>query len=214
MKHTKRYTKYYIYGSFFTILFLCFSQTATRAQSISAGKIDTKQDNTLLSNTLLSDTSSPKNISKEDKKLKITSDSMVVEKASYIIKFSGNVVVTQQSGTIHAETITVILFNDEEKKARKKNEPQNIKEITASGNVEFISDNRTAYADQAVYTSLDDKLVLTGDSPKVITGESYVTGKTIILYQKSGKIIVEGDSVKRVEAMFNAKDDFKFEKSF
>ncbi len=155
-----------------------------------------------------------KKSSEQEKKLRITSDSMLVEKISSIIQFSGNVVVTQQNTVISADSITVILFTDEEKSAQKSDIKQDIKEMIASGNVKFSSDNRSAFADQAIYTASDQKLVLTGDAPRIVTGGSYVTGKKIILYQNSGKVIVEGDKIKRVEALFNAKDNFKLENTF
>ncbi len=155
-----------------------------------------------------------KQSSEQEKKLRITSDSMLVEKISSIIQFSGNVVVTQQNTVINADSITVTLFTDEEKKAQKSDPKQDVKEMIASGNVKFSSDNRSAFADQAIYTASDQKLVLTGDAPRIITGESYVTGKKIILYQNSGKVIVEGDKIKRVEALFDAKDNFKLENTF
>ncbi|MBF0469530.1 MAG: lipopolysaccharide transport periplasmic protein LptA [Desulfamplus sp.] len=150
-----------------------------------------------------------KTTSTEEKKLHITSDSMLVEKESSIATFSGNVVATQGNSVITADSVIVLLFTDKEKKANPANMTQEIKSITASGNVKFTSDNRTAFADKAIYTASDQKIVLTGNAPKVMTGESYVTGKRIILFQNSGKVIVEGTKDKRVEALFNSKDDFK-----
>ncbi|MBF0232107.1 MAG: hypothetical protein HQK62_09320 [Desulfamplus sp.] len=143
-----------------------------------------------------------------EKKLHITSDSMLVEKESAIITFSGNVVATQSDSVIKSDTIIVLLFTDTEKKAHPANRNQEIKSITASGNVKFTSGNRTAFADKAIYTASDQKIILTGGAPRVMTGESYVTGKKIILFQDSGKVIVEGGKDKRVEALFNSKEDF------
>lgn len=152
--------------------------------------------------------------SKQEKQLRITSDSMLVEKTSNIIRFSGNVVVTQQNAVIHADTITITLLSDKEKKAKKSDVKQDIKKMVASGNVEFTSDDKSAFADKAVYTASDQKLVLTGKAPKVITGESYVTGKKITIHQNSGRVTVEGDGAKRVEALFNSKDNFTLENNF
>ena len=146
---------------------------------------------------------------KQEKKLHVTSDSMLVEKESSIITFSGNVVATQADAIIKADSISVLLFTDKEKKATPANIRQEIKSLTASGNVQLSSGNRTASADQALYTSTDQKIILTGESPRVTTGESYITGKKIILFQNSGKVIVEGEKDKRVEALFDSKDDFK-----
>ncbi|MBF0113299.1 MAG: hypothetical protein HQK74_11300, partial [Desulfamplus sp.] len=62
-------------------------------------------------------------------------------------------------------------------------------------------------------TSTDQKIVLTGDSPRVTTGDSYITGNVITLFQESGKVMVEGGKERRVEALFNSQDDFKQNKS-
>ena len=142
-------------------------------------------------------------------KLHVTSDSMLVEKESLLITFSGNVVATQEDSLIKSDKLSVLLFTDKEKQANQSNLRHDIKSLTASGNVKFSSGNRTASADQAVYTSADQKIILTGDSPRVMTGESYVTGKKITLFQDSGRVIVEGGKEQRVEALFNSKEDFK-----
>ncbi|MBF0204071.1 MAG: lipopolysaccharide transport periplasmic protein LptA [Desulfamplus sp.] len=155
-----------------------------------------------------------KTTSDKELKLHVTSDSMLVEKDSSIITFSGNVVATQGDSVIKADKISVFLFTDKEKtaysaKTNSTDTKQNIKSMTASGNVKLSSGtNRTAFADQAVYTAIDEKIILTGDAPRVMTGESYVTGKKITLFQNSGKVIVEGGKEKRVEALFNSKEDF------
>ncbi len=161
------------------------------------------------------DTAKPQSNSQstKDKKLHITSDSMLVEKESSIITFSGNVVATQGDSVIKADKISVALFTDKDKKNSSSDIKQEIKSLTASGNVRLSSANRTATSEKAVYTSTDQKIVLTGDSnfPRVMTGESYIAGKTITLFQNSGKVIVEGGKEQRVEALFNSKEDFRQE---
>ncbi len=169
----------------------------------------------LISPISAADTAKPQSNSQstKDKKLHITSDSMLVEKESSIITFSGNVVATQGDSVIKADKISVALFTDKDKKDSASDIKQEIKSLTASGNVRLSSANRTATSEKAVYTSTDQKIVLTGDSnfPRVMTGESYITGKTITLFQNSGKVIVEGGKEQRVEALFNSKEDFRQE---
>lgn len=169
----------------------------------------------LTSHISAADTAKPQSNSQstKDKKLHITSDSMLVEKESSIITFSGNVVATQGDSVIKADKISVALFTDKDKKNSSSDIKQEIKSLTASGNVRLSSANRTATSEKAVYTSTDQKIVLTGDSnfPRVMTGESYITGKTITLFQNSGKVIVEGGKEQRVEALFNSKEDFRQE---
>ena len=139
--------------------------------------------------------------------LHIVSDKMIAQKDSSMVEFLGNVKVTQQDSTILADSIKIYFIDD-----KTKDETQadtNIKKIISTGNVEYISEDRKAFADKAVYTTIDDILILTGKSPKLITGSSFVTGKKITLYQRGDKILVESDSSKRVEALFNPEDNIQ-----
>ena len=142
----------------------------------------------------------------KNRTLKINADTMISQKETNSVEFSGNVVATDIDSVIHADSIKVFLYTEDEKKKIGKENRQNIKQITASGNVKYISGNRKAFSDKAVYTADDQVLVLTGDSPKIITGESFVTGKKITIFKQNSKIIVESGKSKRVEALFNSSD--------
>ncbi|MCK5312377.1 MAG: hypothetical protein KAJ62_09710 [Desulfobacteraceae bacterium] len=132
--------------------------------------------------------------------LNVTSDSMLTKKIASTIEFKGNVVVTREDSIIHADAITMFFTKETEKTEQNtKQEKQKIKKIVAIGNVKYFSGERKAFADKAVYIYNDEVLVLTGNMPKVITGENSVTGKKITLFQKDGKIIIEGG----VNATFN-----------
>lgn len=142
----------------------------------------------------------------KNRKLKINADTMISQKETNSVEFSGNVVATDIDSVIHADSIKIFLYTEDEKKKVGKENRQNIKQITASGNVQYISGNRKAFSDKAVYTADDQILVLTGDSPKIITGESFVTGKKITIFKQNSKIIVESGKSKRVEALFNSSN--------
>jgi len=133
----------------------------------------------------------------KDAPLNVTSDSMVAKKASSTVEFKGNVVVTRDDSIIHADSITMFFIQTE---AGKKNEnKKEIEKIVAIGHVKYLSGERRAFANKAVYTFKNEILVLTGNLPKVITGENSVTGEKITLSQKDGRIIIEGG----VNATFN-----------
>ena len=135
----------------------------------------------------------------KDSPLNVTSDSMFAKKITSTIEFKGNVVVTRDDSIIHADSITMFF----KKKAEKnKEDKEKIEKIIATGNVKYFSGERKAFADKAVYTYDTEILVLTGNMPKVITGENSVTGKKITLFQKDGRIIIEGG----VNATFNPDD--------
>jgi len=142
----------------------------------------------------------------KDRNLHVTSDTMISERSKGFVEFTGNARATSQDSIINADSIKVFLYKDEEKKQLRKESEQNIKEIIATGNVQFLSEDRKAFADKAVYTTLSQVLVLTGEAPKVITGENYITGKKITLFRENGKVVVESGKEKRVEAEFRSKD--------
>jgi lipopolysaccharide export system protein LptA len=152
------------------------------------------------------DALSAKDEIKNNGPVNVTSNSMFAKEKDSTVEFKGNVVVTSEDSIIHADIITMF-FTKETEKNKKKTEKQNskIKKIIALGNVEYFSGERKAFADKAVYTYEDEVLVLTGDMPKVITGKNSVTGKKITLFQKNGKIIIEGE----VNAVFVPDEDSK-----
>ena len=83
----------------------------------------------------------------------------------------------------------------------------NVKKIVSTGNVRYIAGEQKAYADKAVYTAKDEILILSGKSPKLTTGSSFVTGKKITLFRLQDKVLVESEDSKRVEAFFNPEDN-------
>jgi lipopolysaccharide export system protein LptA len=135
----------------------------------------------------------------------VVSDKMTAQEKSSMVEFSGNVKAVMEDSTLFADSIQ-IYFNDN-KKEKGSTAQSSVKKIISSGNVKYISKERKALADKAVYTTKDDILILTGKSPKLITGSSFVTGTKITLFRKEDKVIVESDGTKRVEALFNPKDN-------
>jgi lipopolysaccharide export system protein LptA len=156
----------------------------------------------------------------------VIADSMTSERDRAFVTFTGNAIATSEEIVIKADAIDVFFYTQDEKDSRvkindqdnnqgknktsnKNNDQsinQNIKEIIATGNVIFTSQEHRASADRAVYNTTTERLVLTGEAPRVTTGKSYVTGKKITLFQKNGKVIVEGGKNQRVEALFNDSD--------
>jgi len=103
-----------------------------------------------------------------------------------------------------------LLYTPQEKKKRQKENKQgNIKKIIATGNVRYSTGNKKAFSDKAVYTTDNEIIVLTGKSPTVKMGNSFVTGKKITLFKKDSRVIVESGKKRRVEALFNSEDRIK-----
>jgi lipopolysaccharide export system protein LptA len=155
----------------------------------------------LTSNSGLAETSKEKS----QKPIHVVSDKMTAQEKSSMVEFSGNVKAVMEDSTLYADSIKIYFFDDQSK--RETDAQSSVKKIISTGNVKYISKERKALADKAVYTTKDDILILTGKSPKLITGSSFVTGTKITLFRKENKVLVESDGTKRVEALFNPEDN-------
>ncbi|PIE61936.1 MAG: hypothetical protein CSA29_00780 [Desulfobacterales bacterium] len=134
--------------------------------------------------------------------LKVISDKMIAEQNAGVVEFIGNVKATQQDSTLVADSVRIFLKASES----KQDNLSNIKKMVATGNVEYTAGDRKAMADKAVYTIADEVLVLTGKAPKLLTGNSWISGKKITLFRLDGRVMVESDRTKRVQAVFDAQD--------
>ena len=141
--------------------------------------------------------------SSKNDQVHVVSDKMVAQKDTAMVEFIGHVKATSVDSIVYADSIK-IYFTDKGKNTADQN---NVKKIVSTGNVKYTAGERNAIADKAVYTTRDRVLVLTGNSPKLITGSSFVTGKKITLFRETDKVIVESDGTKKVEAFFNPEDN-------
>jgi len=67
--------------------------------------------------------------------------------------------------------------------------------MTASGQVVVTQPGRQATGDQLVYTSADDKFVLTGGPPSIFDAEhGKITGVSLTLFKHDDRVLVEGSS--------------------
>jgi len=155
----------------------------------------------LTSNSGLTETSKEKS----QKPIHVVSDKMTAEEKSSMVEFSGNVKAVMEDSTLFADSIQIYFYDN--KKEKEPSAQSSVKKIISTGSVKYISKDRKAFADKAVYTTIDEMLILTGKSPKLITGSSFVTGTKITLFRKEDKVIVESDGTKRVEALFNPEDN-------
>jgi lipopolysaccharide export system protein LptA len=108
--------------------------------------------------------------------------------------FSGKVVAKQGDMTIFSDKL-VVNYSD-------KNEE--VEKVEALGNVRIVQQNRTGFADQAVYDRRNGRIVLTGN-PRVVQGGDSISGKVITYYVDDDKSDVSsgGDPKARVEAVIN-----------
>ena len=139
--------------------------------------------------------------------LHVVSDKMVAQKDTSMVEFIGNVKATRVDSIVFADSIKIYFVDGNKEKG--SDAQNNIEKIVSAGNVRYIEGERKGFADEAIYTTRDEILVLTGKSPKLITGSSFVTGKKITLFRNQDKVIVESDGEKRVEAFFNPEDNIQ-----
>lgn len=137
-----------------------------------------------------------------NKPLHVTSDKMIAHKDTSMVEFVGNVKATREDAIIFADSIKIFIHTAETKKEGQTD----LKQIIATGNVKYTAGERKAFADKAVYTTQDEILILTGESAKLITGKSHVTGNKITLFRNEDRAIVESDGKNRVQAIFNPED--------
>ncbi|MCG8620360.1 MAG: hypothetical protein MI802_29420 [Desulfobacterales bacterium] len=134
--------------------------------------------------------------------LHVISDEMIAEQGDALVEFIGNVKVTREDDVLLADSVK-IYFNDSKKDKETRN---SVKQIVATGNVAYTAGERKAIADKVVYTTETEMLVLTGKSPKLLTGKSWVTGKKITLFRNEQRVMVESDGKTRVQAFFDSQD--------
>lgn len=124
----------------------------------------------------------------------IKSNEMTADNKGKTAIFSGKVVAKQGDITIFSDKL-VVSYGDKSSEVEK---------IEAFGNVRIIQQNRTGFADQAVYDSRSGRIILTG-TPRVVQGNDSISGKVITYYLDDEKSDVSsgGDPKARVEAVIN-----------
>ena len=72
-------------------------------------------------------------------------------------------------------------------------EASQLDKIIAENNVVVVEPSRHATGDRLVYTSADDKYVLTGGPPSIFDAEQgKITGDSLTFYRHDDRVLVEG----------------------
>ena len=142
------------------------------------------------------------NLSKDQAKEKIhvTADSLSSESNARVAEFKGNVKVTQGDFIIKSDSLKI--FYKESSEEKKTGTTESIEKIIATGNVKIESEEATAFSQQAEYDTNTMIMVLTGEDSRVLDKKNSVTGSKITFNRKDGLVKAEGDSKKRVKAVF------------
>jgi lipopolysaccharide export system protein LptA len=152
-----------------------------------------------------------------DEPIQITADQLISDNKEQWAEFIGNVKAVQADWVITSDKLRIYyagdLLNSEEKSNTAE---QSLKKIVATGNVKIISEQYSADAEMAEYDTQSMTIILSGEDAKLFSGKNSITGSKIILYQKEGRVKVEGSKNKRIKAVFysegKASDAFKIEK--
>jgi len=143
-----------------------------------------------------SDTHAATPVRKDRSNLPITvkSNEMTADNKGKTAIFSGKVVAKQGDIIIFSDKL-VVSYADKAGEVEK---------VEAFGNVRIVQQNRTGFADQAVYDSRNGRIILTG-TPRVVQGSDSISGKVITYYVDDEKSEVSsgGDPKARVEAVIN-----------
>jgi lipopolysaccharide export system protein LptA len=111
----------------------------------------------------------------------ITADQAEVVQSKCMAIWRGAAEAIQDSSRIRADSITVY---SKVKAAHGANDPpacgSGAERIVADGNVYYVTPDRNARGDHAVYTSADDQIVMTG-SVIVVQGDNVARGDKLII---------------------------------
>lgn len=132
-------------------------------------------------------------------RIQVRADRLVADQKGQYAEFSGNVRASQGKTVITCDQLRIHYRTDTAKTSGGGGDP--IEKIVAEGNVNIQFDNKVAQGDQAVYTTQDRVLVLSGEDARVTSGKDAISGSKIVVDRVSERIRVESGN-KPVEAVF------------
>lgn len=137
-----------------------------------------------------------------DEKIQITADQLLSSSQDNYAEFIGNVEAHQGDFVIKSDRLRIYYKNLQGRSKKPAMGRESIEKIIAMGHVKIWSDDRVAETDRAEWSMADRIIVLLGENSKVTSGNNFITGSKITLYQVDGRIKVEGHNGQRVKATF------------
>ncbi len=141
---------------------------------------------------------------KEAERIHITADTLVADDNENFAEFSGNVRAIQGGTEITANRLRILYQGgpapgESEQSDAAAGPQDSIRRIIATGSVRITFDEMVAEAREAVYTTADRILVLSGPDSRVTRPDSgTISGSQITVERDTGRIRFEGD----VEGIF------------
>jgi lipopolysaccharide export system protein LptA len=140
-----------------------------------------------------------------NEKIHVTADSLSSDNDSKSAEFIGNVQATQGDFVIKSDRLKIYYKESPESKAAPGT-ADSIEKIVATGNVEIKSKEGTGLTEQAEYDTKTMVVVLTGENSKVFDQKNSVTGSRITIFRNDGRVKVEGDKNRKVNAVLYPKE--------
>jgi lipopolysaccharide export system protein LptA len=128
--------------------------------------------------------------------VKITSARLTYTDEERKAHFEGTVQARGSDLTIAANEMDIFLYaQDQTTPNQALAGSGKIDRIIASGHVVITQPARTATGDRLVYTSSDDKFVLSGGPPSIFDAEQgKISGVSLTLFRHDGRVLVEGST--------------------
>lgn len=145
----------------------------------------------------------------EQQRTRILSDRVIYTQQDNRILFQDNVHVEREDFLLWSEEMTVFLVEEDgEGDAQQEagREMQDFERIVARDNVRIQMEQRNATSREAVYTSADSLLVLTGDV-RLQQGRNVVHGHEVHINLDQGTSEVMSGEQEQVEATFYSGDN-------
>ena len=124
----------------------------------------------------------------------ITSTSLTYADSERKVHFAGGVLVKGADMTITAKQMDVLLLPRTQASTNQSLAGEGrLDKIVADGNVVIQQPTRRATGGKLVYTSAEDKFVLTGGSPSIFDAEhGQITGDSLTFYKRDDRVLVKG----------------------
>lgn len=150
------------------------------------------------------------------KELHVTSDYLISDRNARYAEFQGNVVATQEGSVMTSERlkITFLETKEDETEARETetgNPRGSIESIVATGQVKMVMEDKTAWAEKAVFNSEEDTITLTGGNPRVVSGKSSMAGDKIVIKRSTGQVMAYRGQGQPVDVIIFEEDLDKHE---
>lgn len=116
----------------------------------------------------------------EPKETVVTSKKMNFDYKGYVAQFSGNVVVIDPQMRMESDEMTV-----------EFNGTNEVKSVTAIGNVHIKLPDKTATSGKAVYIEKESKIILTGNAKVTVQNGDSVNGDKITIWFKEDRMTSE-----------------------